>query len=105
MHRVSFVKADQLAEEARAEYEKIREMVRLARSMKLRPNAGHGLNYRNVAPIAAIAGLQWLHIGHAIVARALMVGMLRAVREMKALLARAPTKGERPERRRISAAR
>ncbi|MGH7917366.1 MAG: pyridoxine 5'-phosphate synthase, partial [Candidatus Binataceae bacterium] len=44
------------------------------------------LNYRNVAPVAALEGLDWLHIGHAIVARALMVGMGRAVGEMRALI-------------------
>ncbi|HSF22406.1 MAG TPA: pyridoxine 5'-phosphate synthase, partial [Burkholderiales bacterium] len=52
----------------------------------LRVNAGHGLNYDNVRPIAAIAQLEELNIGHAIVARAVFVGMSRAVREMKALL-------------------
>jgi pyridoxine 5-phosphate synthase len=74
---------------AEAELDRIREAVTMARSLKLKPNAGHGLNYRNVAPIVAIPGLQWLHIGHAIVARAVMVGMETAVREMKSLLAAA----------------
>ena len=46
-------------------------------------NAGHGLHYENVAPIAAIAALRDLNIGHAIVARALFVGMTAAVEEMK----------------------
>jgi pyridoxine 5-phosphate synthase len=71
---------------ARAEAVKIRAAVKLARSLKIAPNAGHGLNYRNVAPIAAIPGLVWLHIGHAIVARAVSVGMRRAVGEMIALI-------------------
>ena len=48
--------------------------------------AGHGLTYRNVGPIAAIAGIEELNIGHSIVARAVLVGMERAVREMLALL-------------------
>ena len=48
--------------------------------------AGHGLTYRNVGPIAAIAGVAELNIGHSIVARAVLVGMERAVREMLALL-------------------
>jgi len=66
----------------------------------LKPNAGHGLNYRNVGPIAAIPGVQWLHIGHAIVARAVMIGMERAVRQMKVLLARATAQGaKRPAAR------
>ena len=46
-------------------------------------NAGHGLHYQNVAPIAAIAALRDLNIGHAIVARALLVGMTAAVEDMK----------------------
>jgi pyridoxine 5-phosphate synthase len=71
---------------ARAELAKLRAAIRLARSLKLAPNAGHGLNYRNVAPIAALPGLVWLHIGHAIIARAVSVGMRRAVGEMLALV-------------------
>jgi len=86
---------------AKAELEKIRDAVRIARALKLKPNAGHGLNYRNVGPIAAIPGLQWLHIGHAIVARAVMVGMEKAVREMKSLLAGGVAPGaKRPALRR-----
>jgi pyridoxine 5-phosphate synthase len=69
-----------------AELGKIRAAVKAARGAGLKPNAGHGLNYGNVAPIAAIAGIQWLHIGHAIVARAIAVGMGRAVSEMLALV-------------------
>ncbi|HKV55447.1 MAG TPA: pyridoxine 5'-phosphate synthase [Candidatus Binataceae bacterium] len=76
-----------LSAETRAELDKIRSAVKQARSLGLKPNAGHGLNYTNVAPIAAIPGIAWLHIGHAIVARSLMVGMERAVREMVALIA------------------
>ncbi|QDT14804.1 pyridoxine 5'-phosphate synthase [Alienimonas californiensis] len=49
-------------------------------------NAGHGLNYRNVRPIAAIPGVRELHIGHGIVSRAVLVGFEQAVREMKALM-------------------
>ncbi|HEY2525876.1 MAG TPA: pyridoxine 5'-phosphate synthase [Candidatus Binataceae bacterium] len=69
-----------------AELHKIRAAVKAARDAGLKPNAGHGLNYGNVAPVAAIAGIQWLHIGHAIVARAIAVGMSRAVSEMLALV-------------------
>ena len=70
----------------KAELEKIRTCVRRARALRIRPNAGHGLNFTNVGPIAAIPGVQWLHIGHSIVARAVMVGMGRAVREMRNLI-------------------
>jgi len=79
-----------LSEEASAELAKVRLAVKAARDLGLKPNAGHGLNYRNVGPIVAIAGIRWLHIGHSIVARAVMVGMQRAVREMKALIAQPP---------------
>ena len=52
----------------------------------MRFNAGHALNYFNVEPVAALAGVRELHIGHAIVSRAVFVGMREAVREMKALM-------------------
>jgi pyridoxine 5-phosphate synthase len=56
------------------------------RSLGMRFNAGHALNYFNVEPVARLAGLRELHIGHAIVSRALFVGMREAVREMKQLI-------------------
>ncbi len=51
-------------------------------------NAGHGLTYRNVTPIAEIQGMDELNIGHSIVARAVFVGMAEAVREMRDLIPR-----------------
>lgn len=51
-------------------------------------HAGHGLTYRNVEPVAAIAGFDEFNIGHSIVSRAVLVGMIEAVREMKRLLDR-----------------
>ncbi len=72
--------------EQKAEYKKIVEAAQLAQNLGLRVNAGHGLNYRNVKPIASIPGIEELNIGHSIVARAVLVGMERAVREMKELL-------------------
>ena len=56
------------------------------RSLGMRFNAGHALNYFNVEPVARLPGLRELHIGHAIVSRALFVGMREAVREMKRLI-------------------
>lgn len=56
----------------------------LDRGMTL--HAGHGLTYRNVRPVAALPGMRELNIGHSIVARAILVGMERAVREMKQLV-------------------
>ena len=52
-------------------------------------HAGHGLTYRNVEPVAAIAGMRELNIGHSIVSRAVLVGFERAVREMRELVAAA----------------
>jgi pyridoxine 5-phosphate synthase len=76
----------EFSEQTRLELQKIRAAVKLARSLKLKPNAGHGLNYGNVTPVAAIPGIAWLHIGHSIVARSLIAGMERAVREMLGLI-------------------
>jgi len=59
---------------------------RLVREQGLILHAGHGLNYRNVRPVAQIEGMCELNIGHSIVARALMIGMQQAVREMKNLI-------------------
>lgn len=49
-------------------------------------NAGHGLNYHNVKPVASIDGIRGLYIGHSIISRAVLVGLERAVMEMKALI-------------------
>ncbi|MCX7869875.1 MAG: pyridoxine 5'-phosphate synthase, partial [Terrimicrobiaceae bacterium] len=57
-----------------------------ARELGLIVNAGHGLNYRNLAPILRIPGLHELNIGHSIISRAIMAGMENAVREMLALI-------------------
>lgn len=59
----------------------------LARQRELTLHAGHGLTYRNVRPVAALEGMHELNIGHSIIARAIMVGLTQAVREMKELLA------------------
>jgi pyridoxine 5-phosphate synthase len=59
------------------------------RGLKMRFNAGHALNYVNVQPVARLKGLRELHIGHAIVSRAVFVGMRDAVREMKQLMTQA----------------
>ncbi|MBN2233236.1 MAG: pyridoxine 5'-phosphate synthase [Deltaproteobacteria bacterium] len=72
-----------------AELELIEDACIAARNLGLGLNAGHGLNYLNVGPVAAIAGMQELNIGHSIVGRAVLVGLERAVREMKELIAEA----------------
>lgn len=73
-------------EQAAAELQRIRAAVVHARQAGLIINAGHGLHYHNVEPIAAIAGLNELNIGHAIIARALFTGLAEAVREMKVIM-------------------
>jgi pyridoxine 5-phosphate synthase len=69
-----------------AEIERIRKAGEAIRALGMRFNAGHALNYVNVEPVARLPGLRELHIGHAIVSRAVFVGMREAVREMKRLI-------------------
>jgi pyridoxine 5-phosphate synthase len=59
---------------------------RRIRELGMRFNAGHALNYHNVGPLAALEGIEELHIGHAIVSRAVYTGMRGAVAEMKRLM-------------------
>jgi pyridoxine 5-phosphate synthase len=73
-------------QQAALELDRLRHAARIAASLGLEVHAGHGLNYRNVQPVAAIAEIVELNIGHAIVARALFTGLDAAVREMKALM-------------------
>jgi len=68
------------------ELEKITNTARGARKLGLRVLAGHGITYRNVDPIARISEIEELNIGHSIIARASLVGMERAVREMADLM-------------------
>ena len=74
---------------ATAELEKVATAAKAARKMGMAVYAGHGLNYRNIDAIAAITDIEELNIGHSIVARAALVGLDSAVREMIALM-RAP---------------
>jgi pyridoxine 5-phosphate synthase len=69
-----------------AELERIAAAGAAIRQLGMRFNAGHALNYVNVQPVAALAGVRELHIGHAIVSRSVFVGMREAVREMKRLI-------------------
>ena len=68
------------------ELARIREAGAAIRGLGMRFNAGHALNYFNVQPVAALPGVRELHIGHAIVSRAVYVGMREAVAEMKRLI-------------------
>ncbi len=75
-----------LAADRRRELARLLDACKAAAKLGLRVAAGHGLSYQNVGAVAAIAEVEELNIGHAIVARAVLVGMERAVREMKELL-------------------
>lgn len=73
---------------------RITNAVRTAGKLGMIVNAGHGLNYRNVGPIAAMQEVSELNIGHSIVAHAVMVGIERAVREMLELVEKAQATGQ-----------
>ena len=78
--------ADATGERRAHEFKRIEDAARHAHSIGLTVHAGHGLNYHNVHPIAAIPQIVELNIGHAIVARAVIDGMHAAVAEMKRLM-------------------
>ncbi|HUU91880.1 MAG TPA: pyridoxine 5'-phosphate synthase [Phycisphaerae bacterium] len=65
---------------------RIVEGAKQARTLGLTVHAGHGLNYTNVRPVASIAGMEELNIGHSIISRAVFVGLREAVREMVRLI-------------------
>jgi pyridoxine 5-phosphate synthase len=89
---------------ARGDQDKGRELkrlaaaARLARERGLAVHAGHGLTYQNVLPVAALADIEELNIGHSIVSRAVLVGMERAVMEMRGLVDEAPVRVPEPGR-------
>ncbi|HJR57979.1 MAG TPA: pyridoxine 5'-phosphate synthase [Vicinamibacterales bacterium] len=80
--------ADAAGPEAAQELGRIAEAAHIAAVVGLEVLAGHGLNYVNVIPIVAVPDIVELNIGHSIVARASLVGMDRAVRDMVALVTR-----------------
>lgn len=79
--------ADAEGEQQQRELQRIQEGVAYAVSKGLVVNAGHGLNLSNVKPIAAIAGIHELNIGHSIIADSVFVGLAQAVKDMKAAIA------------------
>ena len=81
--------ADTAGKEQQAEFRHICQAVEYGNRIGLKVNAGHGLNYDNVGPIAAVPGIAELNIGHAIVAHAVFTGWEAAVREMKRLMTEA----------------
>ncbi len=85
LHTGEYANAKQ-PDETEVQLERLRKAGALVRKLGMRLHAGHGLNYRNVAPIAAIEGMRELNIGHAIVSRAIFTGLREAVREMKRVM-------------------
>ncbi|KTC85634.1 MULTISPECIES: pyridoxine 5'-phosphate synthase [Legionella] len=82
------------AMEQEQELQRIKEAAEYAASFNLIVNAGHGLHYHNVKPIAAIKEFNELNIGHAIIARALFSGLKNAVRDMRQLMLEARNYGK-----------
>jgi pyridoxine 5-phosphate synthase len=78
--------ADSKGRRVRTELRRVYTAVAKAIEVGLTVNAGHGLNYHNVRPVAEIEGLRGLYIGHSIISRAVFVGLEEAVREMKRLV-------------------
>jgi pyridoxine 5-phosphate synthase len=76
------------AQDRRRELARVVDAAKAAAKLGLRVAAGHGLNYRNILPVVAIPEIEEFNIGHAIIGHAILVGMERAVREMKELIAR-----------------
>jgi pyridoxine 5-phosphate synthase len=75
------------SQDARFELERVSSAGRVITEAGMAFNAGHALNYENVGPIASLSNLQELHIGHAIISRAVFVGVRAAVGEMQASIA------------------
>jgi pyridoxine 5-phosphate synthase len=75
------------------EFRAIAAAAKLATELKLGVNAGHGLNYSNISKLTAIDEIEEYNIGHSIVARAVLVGLDQAVREMKRLICRSAGTG------------
>ncbi|MBO1017820.1 pyridoxine 5'-phosphate synthase [Achromobacter sp. SD115] len=87
LHTGAYAEAE--GEAAEAELQRLRLAVAEGLRHGLRVNAGHGLHYGNVKPVAALDGIAELNIGHAIVAQAVFDGWEKAVRDMKALMVQA----------------
>jgi pyridoxine 5-phosphate synthase len=82
LHTGKYAEASQENSQAQ-ELNALKQGCEQALSLGLRVNAGHGLTYWNVYPVACLPGMEELNIGHTIISRAVLVGLERAVREMK----------------------
>lgn len=84
LHTGSYANAS--LKDRKQELAKLKKTGEVAIKTGLKLNAGHGLDYQNVVPVARLPGIEDLNIGHSIISRAVLVGLERAVREMKALI-------------------
>jgi len=82
LHTGRYAQAFRKGKNVKKEFAALAQGARLARALGLKVHAGHGLTYRNTGPVAALPQVEDLNIGHNIIARASMVGLERAVREM-----------------------
>lgn len=96
LHTGAYAEAKTVAQ-AQAEIERLKRAIAKAVGLGMKVNAGHGLHYGNVAPIAALPGIAELNIGHAIVAQSIFDGWQAAVRDMKAAMVQARLAGLRGE--------
>lgn len=86
LHSGRYANASRIKEE-QSEFEALAQAAKLAYKLGMGVNAGHGLNYRNVRRLTQIPEIVEYNIGHSIIARAVLVGLDQAVREMKQLIA------------------
>jgi pyridoxine 5-phosphate synthase len=91
LHTGAYSRAFRLGGDPKREFLVLAAGAALARSLGLRVHAGHGLTYQNVGPVAALGEIEDLNIGHNIIARASMVGLEKAVKEMLSLIRKAKT--------------
>ncbi len=89
------VYSDSKSKKQEKELQRVIKAVQQAADVGLKANAGHGLNYYNVSRVAELEGLRGLYIGHSIISRAVLVGIERAVREMKELMNAAEAKNRK----------
>jgi pyridoxine 5-phosphate synthase len=88
LHTGDYCLAPARGAEAVKQLQRLELAARAAADAGLRLGAGHGLDYTNLGPVVALAGLEELNIGHGLVARAVMLGMRAAVEELRAVIAR-----------------
>lgn len=92
LHTGHYAEQTQVSEQQRSLL-LLHDAAKYAQAKGLQVNAGHGLHYHNTAAVAALPELVELNIGHAIIARAVLVGLDQAVRDMKAIMLQARTAG------------